>query len=238
MDTLPNVSRQFTGAFRPPIFPPMPRAPRRPPPAPSVERLELDPLPPRPIPGAWPPGAPVPIADRQHRPRKLALALTRASGLLIAVGLTMALLLASPVGTRRQAHLLAARELTSLLAPGERVLAQAAVSQRRPADVWRRSYGLLIATSRRVMHVGAAPLPLLRPIDPGPRDLLLSSWPYGDALSLSGAPEDGGAIRVRTATRTIVFRADEADDARALLAAVADERRPRADAPTDSARPY
>lgn len=208
----------------------MPSPPRRPPSAPPDERLDEETLPPRPRPGAWPPGAPVPIADRQHRPRRLALALTRASGLAIAVGVTATLLLASPVGTRRVALEMAERELATLLDPGERIVAQASVEQRRPADVWRRSYGLLVATSRRVLFVGAAPRPFVHPADAGPRDLLLTSWPYESEVTVDSASVAGdGTLTVRTSSRTTRFRADNADDAMAVRRAVADERQQRGD---------
>lgn len=136
---------------------------------------------------------------------------------------TTALLLVSPTGTRRVAEALAERELASLLEPGETVMAQVTVAQRRAADVWRRSYGVLAATSRRLVHVGAAPLPVLRPADPGPRDLLLTSWPYDSELSLDRpSADDAGSLTVRSATRAAHFRTDDTAGALDLRRAVTD----------------
>jgi hypothetical protein len=216
----------------------MSRPPRRPPPAPPDAPLHDEPLPTRPRPGAWPPGAPVPIADRKHRPRKLALALTRASGLAIAVAITAALLLVSPVGTRRGAHQLAARELATMLAPDERILAQTPVSMRRAADLWRRSYGVLAVTTRQLVLVGAAPVPLLRPIDPGPRELLLHRWPTGTDVTLDTEPIAGlGTLHVRAPAGARSFRAEEVSSALAVVAA-ARSPRPRDDERPEAAPPY
>jgi len=216
----------------------MPRPPRRPPPAPPDAHPHDEPLPPRPRPGAWPPGAPVPIADRQHRPRKLALALTRASGLAIAVAITAALLLVSPVGTRRGAHQLAARELATMLEPDERILAQTPVSMRRAADLWRRSYGVLAVTSRQLVLVGAAPIPLLRPLDPGPRELLLHRWPAGTDVTLDTEAIAGlGTLQVRAPSGARTLRTEDVSSALAVLAA-AKGPRPRDDERPEAAPPY
>jgi len=215
------------------------RDPSRPPPAPPTPHPHDEPLPPRPRPGAWPPGAPLPLADRQHQPRRLALALTRASGLALAVAATAALLLVAPMGTRRHAEAHVERELASALEPGERILAQTSVEQRRSADLWRRSYGLLVVTSRRVVYVGATPRPVMHPVDPGPRDLLYRSWPYDRDIVLVAAPNDAdGTLTVRSAGRTTRFHTDDADGALAVRRAVTEIRRQRSGEPAEAASPY
>jgi hypothetical protein len=154
-------------------------------------------------------------------------------------GVTATLLLASPVGTQRIALDMAERELLTLLEPGERLLAQAAVEQRRPADVWRRSYGLLVATSRRLVYVGAAPRPLVRPADPGPRDLLLTSWPHEADVEVEIEPvDDAGTLTVRTNARITRFRTRSTADAIAVRRAVADARPRRGVQRLEPAPPY
>jgi hypothetical protein len=179
------------------------------------------------------------LADRQHRPRRLALALTRASGLAIAVTVTTALLLVSPTGSRGSAEVIAERELLTVLEPGERVLAQVTVAQRRSADVWQRSYGILAATSRRLIHVSAAPRPLLRPADPGPRELRLDSWPYDSDVTLDGASaENARTLTVRTATRVTRFRTSDDEAALDVRRAVTESRPQREDARPDAPPRY
>lgn len=65
-----------------------------------------------------------------------------------------------------------------MLASDEVVVASVFASQRRWTDVWRESFGIVAATSRRVLYVGAPPTPLLRPREDGPLELLVESYPY------------------------------------------------------------
>ena len=83
-----------------------------------------------------------------------------------------------PIGARRTARLAAEQELRSLLAPDEVIVASTYASQRRWTDVWRESFGIVAATSRRILYVGAPPTPLLRPREDGPMELLVESYPY------------------------------------------------------------
>lgn len=205
----------------------MPRDSRRPPPAPPDAHPHEEPLPPPPKPGAWPPGAPVPLADRQHQPRRLALALTRASGLALAVAVTAALLVVTPTGTGRESIDRTRRELPGLLEPGEPLLAYTIVSRRRPTDLWRRSYGLLAATSQRVLYVRAAPRPLLRPADPGPRVMLVRTWPIDARIVVDSEPFAArGSMTVISPTGASHFRAEDISSALDVLRAAYEQRPP------------
>ncbi|MFO0096392.1 MAG: hypothetical protein ACK54K_19055, partial [Gemmatimonadaceae bacterium] len=73
-----------------------------------------------------------------------------------------------PIGARRTAREAALRELSALYEAGERPVAQVFAAQRRWTDMWRESYGVVVATDRRLLYVGAPPTPLLRPRDDGP----------------------------------------------------------------------
>jgi hypothetical protein len=205
------------------------RAPNPRPPSLDEADIELPPLPPA-APRRWPPRADQgagtgPVAKRT---RKLALALGRASLLLLAAAITAALVLLSPVGTRRLARETAEREMQSLLDATEQERARAFASQRRPADLWRRSHGLLVVTSERLLYIGAAPLTLLRPADPGPRDLYLESWPWDGAVDLQvEQPGERIALRVRAPGRDMRYEVDVRHDAERLQTAAVAARTQR-----------
>jgi hypothetical protein len=157
--------------------------------------------------------------------RRLLFALTRASGLALVVAATAALVVVSPVGTRRIARETAEREMSGLLTDGERVVARAYAAQRRPSDLWRLSHGLLVATDARVLYVGAAPLPLLRPFDPGPRDLYLESWAYDTPFTVRIEGDDAAPrLRLRTTAREVAYVLPSAAEARALERAATEAR--------------
>ncbi len=201
---------------------PDPNGPR--PPAAFDHGESDDVLPPAPSPRPWPPEPTV--APEGSRSRRLALALSRASVLAAVVAGTAALVVLSPIGTRRIARATAEREVSALLDPDERVFARTFASQRRPSDLWRLSHGLLVATDRRVLYVGAAPLTLLRPHDPGPRDLYLETWPYESAFSMDAVPNDDGAtVRLRTPNRAVSYQLASLTEATAVRAVAADARR-------------
>jgi hypothetical protein len=201
---------------------PDPNGPR---PAAAYDRDEHDEvLPPAPSPRPWPP-EPAAVSEGS-RSRRIALALSRASVLVAVVAGTAALVVLSPVGTRRIARATAEREVSAMLDPDERVFARTFASQRRPSDLWRLSHGLLVATDRRVLYVGAAPLTLLRPHDPGPRDLYLETWPYESPFSMDAAPtSDGATVQLRTPNRAVSYQLASLTEATALRAVAADARR-------------
>ena len=110
--------------------------------------------------------------------RRIAAALTRSSALLAVAALVAAASMVPPIGARRTARLAAEQEVRSLLASDEVIVASVFASQRRWTDVWRESFGIVAATSRRILYVGAPPTPLLRPREDGPMELLVESYPY------------------------------------------------------------
>ncbi len=118
-----------------------------------------------------------------------------------------------------------------MLAPDERIVARTFASQRRWTDVWRESFGLVAATTRRVLYVGAPPTPLLRPREDGPMELLVESYPYEASFIIE--PRDvffgrlrGLALRTPLAQVDFLISAGEWTAALAVAqAAVASQRR-------------
>ncbi|MBC8087601.1 MAG: LysM peptidoglycan-binding domain-containing protein [Phycisphaerae bacterium] len=127
---------------------------------------------------AIPATTPQPAWRRRSTLRRVIAALTTSTALLGIAGLVAAASVIPPVGARRTARRAAEQELRTLLTPDERVVASTFASQRRWTDVWRESFGLVAATTRRVLYVGAPPTPLLRPREDGPMELLVESYPY------------------------------------------------------------
>ena len=133
-----------------------------------------------PGPAAQPADSPAATPVRRYRSplRRVVTALTRSSALLAVAALVAAASIVPPIGARRTARLAAEQELRTLLAPDEVIVASTFASQRRWTDVWRESFGIVAATSRRILYVGAPPTPLLRPREDGPMELLVESYPY------------------------------------------------------------
>jgi LysM repeat protein len=125
---------------------------------------------------------------RERRTRtpwvRLLVALTSSTALLGTAGLVAAAAIVPPIGARRTAREAAQQEVASQLEPDERVVAQAFASQRRWTDMWRESFGVVVATNRRLLYVGAPPTPLLRPREDGPTEVLVESYPYDVAFTL------------------------------------------------------
>lgn len=130
-------------------------------------------------------GAAAPPVRRQRSPWvRLLVALTSSTALLGTAGLVAAAAIVPPIGARRTAREAAQQEVLSQLGPDERVVARAFASQRRWTDMWRESFGVVVATNRRLLYVGAPPTPLLRPREDGPTELLVESYPYDAAFTL------------------------------------------------------
>lgn len=115
---------------------------------------------------------------------RVLVALTSTTAILTTAALVATAAVLSPVGARRIAREAALREIQSQILPGEQIVAQAYASQRRWTDMWRESFGVLVATNRRLLYIGAPPIPLLRPRDDGPMELLVESYPYDAAFTL------------------------------------------------------
>jgi LysM domain len=143
---------------------------------------------------------------------RLLVALTSGTALLGTAGLVAAAAIVPPIGARRTAREAAQQEVASQLGPDERVVAQAFASQRRWTDMWRESFGVVVATNRRLLYVGAPPTPLLRPREDGPTELLVESYPYDVAFTLE--PRTlfrgyGRGLVLRTPAAEVHFIVDE-----------------------------
>jgi hypothetical protein len=78
--------------------------------------------------------------------------------------------------------------------------------------MWRESFGVVIATDRRLLYVGAPPTPLLRPRDDGPLELLVENYRYDVAFTLEPRSLWGGRLRglvLRTPTARVDFIVDD-----------------------------
>ena len=147
------------------------------------------------------------------------VALTSTSALLAVAVLVAAAAVVPPIGARRQARIAAQLEVTAQLSPGENVVARVFASQRRWTDMWRESFGVMVATDQRLLYVGAPPTPLLRPREDGPSELLLESYPYDAAFTLEPRSLFRGMVRglaLRTPTTTANFVVDDAEWPQAL----------------------
>ena len=163
-------------------------------------------------------GAVAPRPNRRLIVRVL-VALTGSTAILAVAGFVAAAAIVPPIGARRNARMAAEREVETQLAPGERVEQSAYASQRRWTDVWRESYGIVVATDRRLLYVGAPPTPLLRPIEDGPAELLVESYPYDAAFTLD--PRTlfrgyGRGLVLRMPLREVDFIVDDAEWNKAL----------------------
>lgn len=177
----------------------------------------------------------VPARRRRSSLRRVLAALTKSSALLAVAGLVAAASVVPPIGARRTARVAAEQELRTLLAPDEKIVAATFASQRRWTDVWRESFGVVAATSTRVLYVGAPPTPLLRPREDGPMELLVESYPYEASFQLE--PRDvffgqlrGLALRTPLAQVDFVISGREWNTALAVAqAAMASQRQLTAD---------
>lgn len=171
-------------------------------------------------------GARLPRGHRSPLVRAL-VALTSSGALLAVAALVAAASIVPPIGARRTARDLAAREVQVQLEPGESIVASTFASQRRWTDMWRESFGILVATDRRVLYVGAPPTPLLRPPDDGPTELLVESYRYNDAFTLEPRQRQwplGEGLALRTPAGGVDFIIDGQDMGGAQLVAESSTR--------------
>ena len=150
---------------------------------------------------------------------RVLVALTSTTALLLVAGLVAAAAIIPPIGARRDAREAAQREVTAQLGNGERVVARVFASQRRWTDMWRESFGVVVATDRRLLYVGAPPTPLLRPREDGPLELLVESYPYDAAFTLEPRSLFRGMVRglaLRTPGGRVNFVVDDREWSGAL----------------------
>ena len=192
---------------------------------------------------ADPTGSPRMPRARPRLVTRVLLALTTGTALLGVVAVVGAAAIVPPVGARRVARTTAQREMRAQLARDEGVIASAFASQRRWTDMYRESFGVVVATGSRVLYVGMPPTPLLRPREDGPDELLVESYPYADDVTLAPRSLFRGRVRGLTLTTPIVavdFLVDDPDwiDALRVMSAASaarGEARRRIPAPLDSA---
>lgn len=175
-------------------------------------------------------GGMAPVQRRRRPLVRLALALTSGTALLATAAIVGAAAIVPPIGARRAARLSAEREVQTQLGPGEKVVASVFASQRRWTDMWRESHGIVVATDRRLLYVGAPPTPLLRPREDGPEELLVESYRYDAAFTLEPRTLFRGMVRgldLRTPVVHVRFIVDDAawPDAQQVSGATADARR-------------
>lgn len=180
-----------------------------------------------PTPKAVPPAPP-----RRQRSAwvRVLVSLTSSTALLATAALVAAAAIVPPIGARRMARAAAQQEITAQLVTGERVIARTFASQRRWTDMWRESFGVVVATDQRLLYVGAPPTPLLRPRDDGPTELLVESYPYDAAFTLE--PRSlfrgyGRGLVLRTPIAQVDFIVDDGawSDAQLVASASAAARR-------------
>ncbi len=169
---------------------------------------------------------------------RVLIALTSSTALLLVVALVAAATVFPPIGARRAARESAQREVRAQLAADEYVVASIASQQRRWTDMFRESFGVLVATNKRLLYVGAPPTPLLRPREDGPEELLVESYPYDGAFTLEPTTFFRGSARgleLRTPGTRVGFLVDDESWARALAVSRASANARRAVTQRDAA---
>ncbi len=181
--------------------------------------------------GRWlRPGVAAPVPRQRRMVARVFIALTSSSALLGVAALAAAAAIVPPIGARREARSAAEREVRALIGADEQLVATAFASQRRWTDLWRESFGVLVATDKRLLYVGAPPKPLLRPRDDGPDELLVESYPYDAAFILEPRTiirkwGRGLVLRTPVAEVDFIVSADEWRNALAVSQASAAARR-------------
>lgn len=176
----------------------------------------------RPLPGWFRAGAAAPPRRPRSLGVRLLVGLTSTTAILATAGVVAAAAIVPPIGARRTARDAALREVDAQLRSGEQVVSRAYASQRRWTDMWRESFGVVVATDQRLLYVGAPPTPLLRPRDDGPLELLVESYPYDAAFTLEPRTLWRGRLRglvLRTPAAQVDFIVDDREWADAMRVA-------------------
>ncbi|MEP6763114.1 MAG: LysM peptidoglycan-binding domain-containing protein [Gemmatimonadaceae bacterium] len=151
------------------------------------------------------------VVPRRSLLRRILAGLTTSTALLAVVAIVVAASVIPPIGARRTARMAADQELRNLLARDESVVVATYASQRRWTDMWRESYGLVAATTQRVLYIGSPATPLLRPREDGPMELLVESYPYEASFVIEPRAVFFGKLRglaLRTPSAQVDFLID------------------------------
>lgn len=176
------------------------------------------------------PGAAAPAPRQRRMLARVFISLTSSTALIGVAALAAAAAIVPPIGARLEARNAAQREVRAVLGADEHLVATAFASQRRWTDMWRESFGVLVATDKRLLYVGAPPTPLLRPRDDGPAELLVESYPYDAAFILEPRTIIRGwgrglVLRTPVAEVNFIVSADEWRSALSVSQASAAARR-------------
>jgi hypothetical protein len=137
---------------------------------------------------------------RRARPPRTAMAWVAPP---LAAALVLAAVYYSNLRDRPRAYAAAHAELRNRLEPGERVWREVDALQRHWYDLYRATYGVLAATDRRIIFVGAVPELYASSDDPRPFEV--RAFPYDSAFAMYP-----GASAPLAATRMVVVSGDSA----------------------------
>jgi hypothetical protein len=166
------------------------------------------------------PALPTPPAVRPTRRQTLArraILLVRVSawGVGMVLGLlAVALFLYMRRGDVQGARRAVAQELNTAIDPDEHVVHAAHVLQRHWQDYYRETHGIVAATDRRMLYLGAAPREIVSPED-GPQLFERKAYPYDRPLVT-----ERGRVFLGTARGVVLLTTGE----KATFAVAADDR--------------
>ena len=136
-----------------------------------------------------PASAPAAVPPRAVRPRRFAIAIHASAWLVILGGIAAGFLflLATHTPNAGAARRVSENELQgNVLDSGEVVQGQTVAFQRHWWDFWRPTWGVLVATDRRLIFLGVPPAPLIA-APAGPREFEEDDFPLDTSVAVRGA---------------------------------------------------